>query len=389
MNKSHQLIGDGPYACIVRNPDGVSWRLVRMDDDIDMQVNGKPLHLVHYLNHGDRITWEYKEFIFTTEDSKADEARKYYSRFRKLVVGIACGFIAVTAALLLLLGSDDIRQWEIAGLKQSICKISVTDIIYQEVRLMNGMETVTTLDSTFLAEGAYSGTGFFDTEGRFITARHCVEPWIAVSDPLAEPERADIRWAAEAETFNILEADSTIYRRVVSCCTIHADGRKAHRFRTDTCLFSTGKDVIRNLRGVNDELFWRELGHEKWESALGDIAGVRTGIRGKVHIAGHEVLKELSQNTPAAHWGYESASDEANFMSSRVKYPPVRKDGRITRCLVHSSEGIIQGFSGSPVLIRHKGRIHAAGVVSRNSGNNTGTCYSVPVCELDKLTERW
>lgn len=389
MNKSFHLIGDGPYACIVRNPDGVSWRLVRMDDDIEMLVNGKPLHMVHYLSHGDRITWEEDEFIFTEENDKTEEVRKYYSRFRKLVIGIACSFVAITAAFLLLLGSDDIRQWEISVMKQSICKISVTDIIYQEVRLINGTETMITLDSVYLAEGACSGTGFFDTKGRFITARHCVEPWIAAADPLSETGRADIIWAAEAETFNILEVDENVYRRVVSCCTIHEGEKEIHRFRTDTCLFSTEKDVIRNLRGVNDELYWRELGHEKWESALGDIAGVRTGIRGKIHVAGHEILRELAQNTPAAHWGYESASEEANFMNSRIKYPPVRRDGRITRCLVHSSEGIIQGFSGSPVLIRHKGRIHAVGVVSRNSGNNTGTCYSVPVCELDKLTERW
>lgn len=99
---------------------------------------------------------------------------------------------------------------------------------------------------------------------------------------------------------------------------------------------------IRNLRGVNDELYWRELGHAKWESALGDIASVSTGMKGSIHIAGREILESLSQNTPAAHWGYESASEDANFMTSRIKYAPTRKGGRITRCLVHSSKGIIQ-----------------------------------------------
>ena len=388
MSKSYHLLGDGPYACMVRNPDGVSWRLVRMDDDIDMKVNGKPLHIVHYLRHGDRITWGEEEFIFT-EGTGSEEAGKYFSRFRKLVIGLACGFVAITTILLLLLGSDDIRQWEMAGLKQSICKISVTDIIYQEVRITNGMKTVTAIDSVFLAEGSCSGTGFFDTKGNFITARHCVEPWIAVTDPMSEYGRPGVAWAAEAETYNILEADESTYRRVVSCCTIHEGDREIHRFRTDTCMFSIERDVIRNLRGVNDELYWRELGHEKWESALGDIAGIRTEIRGKIHVAGREILDELSQNTPAAHWGYESSSEEANFMTSRIKYPPVRKHGMISRCLVHSSDGIIQGFSGSPVLVRHNGRIHAAGVVSRNSGNNTGTCYSIPVSELNKLAERW
>ena len=180
MSKSYHLLGDGPYACMVRNPDGVSWRLVRMDDDIDMKVNGKPLHIVHYLRHGDRITWCEEEFIFT-EGTGSEEAGTYFSRFRKLVIGLACGFVAITTILLLLLGSDDIRQWEMAGLKQSICKISVTDIIYQEVRITNGMKTVTAIDSVFLAEGSCSGTGFFDTKGNFITARHCVEPWIAVT----------------------------------------------------------------------------------------------------------------------------------------------------------------------------------------------------------------
>lgn len=382
---------DGPHACIARNPDGTSWRLIRMDDDADIRVNGEQLHIVHYLKDGERITIGENgtELTFSGDDSARD-VKRYYARFRKLLIGFACGCVAVTALLLMLLGSDDIRQWEIAGHRQSICKISVTDIIYQEVRILDGQEEVMTLDSLFLAEGSCSGTGFFDTKGNFITARHCIEPWISSSDPLSEMSRKEILWAAEAETFNILNAsDTPAYRRVISYCTIHKDGKEIHRFRTDTCRFSTEKDVIRNLRGVNDELYWRELGHARWESALGDIASVATGIKGHIHIAGREVLESLSQNAPAAHWGYESASEDANFMTSRIKYAPTRKGGRITRCLVHSSKGIIQGFSGSPVLVRHNGRIHAAGIVSKNSENNSGTCYSVPVSELEKLTERW
>ena len=382
---------DSPYACIVRNRDGISWRLVRMDDDADIRVNGEQLHIVHYLKDGERITIGENgtELIFSGKDTGID-AKRYYSKFRKLLIGFACGCVAVTALLLMLLGSDDIRQWEIARHRQSICKISVTDIIYQEVRFPDGQEEVRTLDSLFLAEGSCSGTGFFDTKGSFITARHCVEPWISSSDPLSEMSRKEILWAAEAETFNILNGqDTPVYRRVISYCTIHKDGKEIHRFRTDTCRFSTDKDVIRNLRGVNDELYWRELGHAKWESALGDIASVSTGIKGSIHIAGREILESLSQNTPAAHWGYESASEDANFMTSRIKYAPTRKGGRITRCLVHSSKGIIQGFSGSPVMVRHNGRIYAAGIVSKNSENNSGTCYSVPASELEKLTKRW
>lgn len=389
MNKSYYMIGDGPYGCIARNPDGVSWRLIRMDDDIDIRVNGKPLHIVHYLKHGDRITFGEEEIIFNEDENRTEDIKRYYSKFRKLVIGLACSFVAITAILLIMLGSDDIRQWEISGLKQSICKIRVTDIIYQEVRLFDGTETVTALDSLFLAEETCSGTGFFDTDGNFITARHCVEPWIAVTDPLSESGNEYVRWAAEAETFNILHSDDSIYRRVISCCTIHMEDNDRHHFRTDTCLFSIENDVIRNLRGVNDELYWRELGHARWESALGDITVVRTGINGKIRIAEDDLLKDISQNTPAAHWGYESAAEEANFMTSRIKYPLVRKQGRISRCLVHSSKGIIQGFSGSPVLVRFKGQIHAIGIVSKNSENNSGTCYSVPVSEMKKVTERW
>ena len=383
---------ESPYASLVRNPDGTTWRLVRMIDDMDIRINSAQLHLVHYLKDGDRIDFpDYgRELIFVQESGDRSSAAGYYSRFRRMVIGLGCCFAAVTALLLLFFGPDDIRQWEISGQKESICKITVTDIIYQEVKKVADKETAVTIDSVYLAEGTCSGTGFFDKAGRFITARHCVEPWISVSDPLSQLDRKDVAWAAEAETYNTLNDPETDgYRRVISRCVIYRGGEALLTFRTDTCLFSTDKDIVRNLRGINDELYWRELGPIKWESALGDIACVMTETKGRIRIAGKEVMDALCQNTPAAHWGYESASEQASFMNSRIKYPPFRKGGRLAGCLAHSSKGIIVGFSGSPVLVRHKGRIYAIGIVSRNNSSNSGTCHSVPACELDKLKRRW
>ena len=49
------LLGKHQTACIACNADGKTWRLIRLEEDAVIKVNGEDLHLVHYLSSGDRI----------------------------------------------------------------------------------------------------------------------------------------------------------------------------------------------------------------------------------------------------------------------------------------------------------------------------------------------
>lgn len=381
-------------ACIVPNQDGKTWRLVRLDDEAEIEVNSEPLHLVHYLTPGDRIEMEGETLRFgVRDDMSGHEFGKAYRRFRRTSV-ISASVAAIIALLVLALTVDlyrkrEIRRDELAVFESSVCKISVVSIIYQEVEVGTDSSRIKTLGTMSLNSLGGSGTGFFCDDGRFLTARHCVEPWITEEDPLAENASKAAGWAAEAETFNICGSPSdSIYRRLVSVCEIYR-GKDVIRFRSDSCLFSTGNDLVRNLRGRLDPMYWRELGNVNRMSALGDIAAVQTGIKGEIAVADKELLNSLEAERQMGHLGYENSSTSLSFMTSTLKYNPEMNGSRIVRCLEHESIEMLHGFSGSPAIVRKGRRHYAVGIVSKTHDNSSSTFFSVPVSELENLKRRW
>lgn len=384
---------DSELACICANPDAESWRLVRLDEEADIRVNSEDVHLVHYLSKGDRIDINGETWRFAGAAKSNDGHAEEYVRFKRMSIVSAISVAAL--ALIVFFASYSIRSRqpihrdEIAAYENSICKFSVVQLIYQQVRIENDTTTIETLASYAPGSDSYAGTGFFCTDGRFITARHCVEPWIQVNDPLNEDK--DVRWAIEAETFNVYKAESdSVYRRVIAKCEIYDRNKEViHTFLTDTCMFSIENDIVHNLQGRLEPKLWRSLGTINRASSLGDIVSVRTGIKGHLDIAGDELMNALKAERQVAHFGFEAASNEPRFMNSKLKYSPRVHNGQIIRCLEHECTEMVHGFSGSPAIIRHRGRYYAIGIVSKTHDNSNSTFFSVPVTELYKLKRRW
>ena len=97
--------------------------------------------------------------------------------------------------------------------KNSVLQIAVDSVYY----VMNTPESSEIIDSySYITEAGYSitGTAFITNDGRIVTARHCIEPWL--NDPeLTEKLPEEItatptRWAILAETHNLpTESDTT------------------------------------------------------------------------------------------------------------------------------------------------------------------------------------
>lgn len=394
--KEDVILGqDNELACICMNPDGKSWRIIRLDEDADIKVNSEDLHLVHYLSPNDRIDLNGDTWHFAVPKAEGDgETAAGYVRFKRLAI-ISAMSVAILATLIFcvsyrIMSRLPIHRDEISTYENSICKFSVVQLIYQQVNIKRDTTIIGTLASYTPGSDSYAGTGFFCTDGTFVTARHCVEPWIK-ENPLESCDRKDVRWAIEAETFNTYEAENdSTYRRVIAKCEIY-DNRKEviHTFTTDTCMFSTGNDLVYNIRGRLDPMLWRSLGTINRASSLGDIAAVKTGKAGSIDIASDEIMNGLRAERQVAHFGYEGASSEPRFINSKLEYSPRIHDGRIIRCLEHECTEMVHGFSGSPAIIRHRGRYYAIGIVSKTHDRSTSTFFSVPVTELENLKRRW
>ncbi|MBR5299232.1 MAG: FHA domain-containing protein [Bacteroidales bacterium] len=382
--------GNDGTAYIVRNGEENSWRIIRDADSFGIKVNGEPVHLVRYLKNGDRLEFEGKPGMFRFAESK-DETDKLLKANRKLM-RMASGAVAaiflvgviLTALVLNPRSGDDIRRSELRKYENSILKISVKEVIYQEIDIRKGVSD--TLDILKMTDETPSGSGFITEDGRFISARHCVEPWIIVQDPETRYSSGDIltRWAADAETFNITVGRDSVCRRLITICDLSRNGEHMHTFSSDTCGFHTENDLIRNLRGMNDPLYWRELGHIRSRSSLGDIISFKTSLKGRIKTADADLIATMEEDCPAVHAGYLNGHNVPNTERSRLFIRP-QKD----RCLEFKDTDVDKGMSGGPVMVRHQGKMYAVGVLSRILEQNKRVCFCVPITESYNTAKRW
>lgn len=382
-------------AYIVPDSEGVSWRLIRGDESVRILVNGEPLHLVYYLNVGDRLVFGNDSSIYRFAGGRRQDGYDTVQRLRKMTAAsvVAAIFLMVVYIVhLLTTTQDDIRRNEMRRYESSVFKISVVEVMYQAVKeTENGIVTDTIATIPFNTT-VLSGTGFLCADGKFVTARHCIEPWITIDDPVhsytssGSREHTLAKWAADAETYNIRhQKDSTKkYRRLVTICEVSRNGSKLGRIASDTGYFCTRNDLVRNLRGVRNPLYWRELGHIRSRSSLGDIVYFQTGHKGRINIAGQSFVDSLDIDTPAVHIGYPVAHSECGFERSRLEIKRQKE-----RCLEFKDTDVAEGYSGGPVMVRHNGKLYAAGVLSRIFGTNQRRCVCVPASEILNAERRW
>jgi len=379
-------------AYVVSDSEGRFWRLIRCDEAVRILVNGEPLHLVHYLNVGDRLIFGEDKTIYRFAGAQPKDTAMDISSLRRF---IAVSVASVVVLIVFLTGlflkpdpEDDIRRSEVRRYESSLYKISVKEVIYQSVTFEEQDVVYDTIGKISLDTSIPSGTGFLCTDGKLVTARHCLEPWIVRDYPDICYDKIDtlMIWAAEAETYNIRYRKDRlpICRRLISVCEITQNGYVKGRISSDTCFFNIRNDVIRNLRGVNDPLYWRELGHIRSRSSLGDIAYFNTGTKGEIQMVEEAYIDSLMADVPAAHLGYPSGHTDVGFERSRLSIRR-QKD----RCLEFKDTDVGKGYSGGPVMVRHNGRLCVVGVLSRIFDANQRRCVCVPVSEIAKAERRW
>jgi hypothetical protein len=385
-------------AYIVADDGGTSWRLIRSDESVRILVNGESLHLVHYLNIGDRLVFGEDKTVYRFAGAeplkRAEDGISGLKKMTMLSVAAAVLLAAVlSVGLHLRIDPDDeIRRSEVRRYESSLFKIAVKEVIYQQVSLTDQGLVCDTIGRIALDMSVPSGTCFLCTDGKLVTARHCIEPWIVADEPASLYDSYDSDdnlltvWAADAETYNVLHGKDPekTYKRLVSVCEVSRDGVVLGTVSSDTCFFNIRNDVVRNLRGVRNPLYWRELGHIRSRSSLGDIAYFQTMHKGSISLAEESYVDSLEAGTPAAHLGYPLGRSESSFERSLLTLRR-QKD----RCLEFKDTDVAKGYSGGPVMVRHNRKLYAVGVLSRVFDQNQRSCVCVPSSEILNAGRRW
>lgn len=406
---------DTIFAVIEKRTDGKGWKLIGLSPykEHEIRVNGTPIHHVHFLNDGDRISFsgQRQELTFSIrEDDKYTTSGIVVMgkrNNRSVIVWLALISLALIGFVLYQLSNAQMSDSMINSAKQSVFQISV-----DSVQLVAHYG-----DSNVICRTAYLkdefGTAFLTTDGSLVTARHCIEPWLNLPegtrmDTLCESTPLHIRMALEAVTRNVIaesEDDSTRWQMVSYCSLRKPEVSNSVLLRiTSTEFFvDDSRDHIMEFGDFSHQYFWRSIKVRPHRSdmMLGDIAFLRNASEllhqtGTIKMATKEEVAKLCHkaNRDLIIVGRMSNNTESKQLQSPNAHLMLQiteancSNGYPNTVIAHDGN-ISHGFSGGPVLTR-SGLFSwcVIGVVSVTDTDNNNWYYSVPISEIERINNR-
>lgn len=376
------------YASIIRNEDGQSWRIVKRSQHIDINIEGKgSVGYAHQLVDGDIILFNGQSMALSFHrhyDDKYDEAEQG-TGWHWALAGVL-GLIALVAVALGMGNRQDgICDKDIEPLEESIFFVKVDSVC--RVLAANGTEIC--LSPTKMLEGdAPTGTAFLTTEGKLITARHCVEYWIGTNFDLttkvADLKEDDIvRWAIETETFNQAHDTDSVSQLRVYFSVFDFMGNKKYSFAsTDEHVhINKENDGVFMLADFDQDYYWRSIRpyFTDRQMELGDILWIDSlEEQGIVKVASRAQLEHVKNGTKLMICGYPLTGIGDKRMT--FTEGTIRRNAQTESENLFFESNINHGFSGGPVLMKVGNDVVAIGVVSRVDSISSGLYkWAVPV----------
>lgn len=379
------------YATIILNEDGKSWRIVKRSQHIDISIAGKgTIGYAHQLSDGDIIQFSDQSMALCFHshyDDKYDEDEKKIP-WQWVVAGVLALMAMMAVAVVFGNKRGGISNEDVEPLEESVYIVKVDSV--RQVLVANGVEECIA-PAKVLAGDAPTGTAFLTTDGKLITARHCVEYWIGTNLDLttkvaALGEDDIVRWAIETETFNQLHDKDSVRQLQVFFSLFDFMGNKKYSFTsTDKQVhMNKDKDGVFMLADFTQDYYWRSVRpyFKDRQMELGDILWI-DGIKeeGKVSLAGPEQMQNVKNGTKLMICGYPMTGIGDKRMT--FTEGTIRRNAQTDSENLFFESNINHGFSGGPVLMKAGSDIVAIGVVSRVDSISSGLYkWAVPISEV-------
>lgn len=234
-------------------------------------------------------------------------------------------------------------------------------VFYIETYVMvsNGSTTET------IKQMSSCGTGFLLDNGTFVTARHCVEPWLynfsdlgislnAMSVESQNVYAIIVAYDMQGNSYTFKSTDFAINRSHDEIISFPDDNGNRVRIRIAKYIGDIGKKIMNS---------------SDWASVKRDYKG-NALPKGKIHID-----KDLSVNLPAgtelhvlgfpAGLGVMDSKKSDKVVEPIYNSMKVARDGLNSAGLIMVSQGFAHGNSGGPVFALKDGNLYAIGVVSK------------------------
>ena len=395
---------DECYAVVKPGGKSGEWLIVSTSDYVRTYVNGSEVVLLHYLSNGDRISFggETQELQFQIRrDAKYDvcqPALRISAPMQRRTIAL---LVLIPLLLFILLGGyiyhvdqkAAVRQTLLDDVRNDVLQLSVDTVFYLRVTSSD----TTILDTySYVADKGHTinGTAFVTDDHRIVTARHCIEPWLndASVDTMTVLQHVNsvpVRWALEAETYNQLHENDTLYK-VVSVCKLYRGTYGTEKFGnavlSSSFYVDSHRDDIVEKGDFSHVYYWRSIveTYSYKDMMLGDVAWMSTDSLGKISTPSAKMLASLLHEKQdiemMGYPEYRTASFEHVSGTVQVSCKP-------GEMIVHNGR-LIHGYSGGPVLVVESGKVYVVGVISRIDPSGGERMYSVPINELAKRNPR-
>ena len=394
-------------AVIVPGSNAEGWAIVRRNDVQEISVNGEQLAIARPLADGDEITVnDGKECVklrFTVHrDGNYDPAMGVIHNQRSAgsthLMAIAAVVLALGAAIMGIVafqGGHNLRHENLGHYNPSIYHIT-TDSVYLKVDTVIGGEVCQVIVDAIALENVAEGTCFLTEDGIFVTARHCIEPWLNDEqwDGVSRNESMspEVSLATRAETANRLSGTNRYH--LCSRCVI-SNGVERYEYLSTDFAMNKSRDQVVCLGTPDNPIYWRTIFSlaNRRDMELGDVAYVASnGLTGEIRMASREELSQFDRQTDndIVVMGFPlNDNDVTNVIfksygnSQHLELDP--RSGKPIGC-IQMLASINPGNSGGPVLALIGGQVRAIGIVSKADGRATqGTFWAVPITEVSDL----
>ena len=396
---------DAVYAVIVKREADKGWKLIRMSPykEHEVRVNGMPVENVHLLTDNDRIAFEGQknELVFNVRDDDTYTASGIVmAQGGNKMVKI---WMIVMTLGLLLFGLGYYYNQSITTSMINKAKTSTYRIVIDTMKLVKVQDGVPTVLE--MCTDTYRGTIFLTDDSLLVTARHCVEPWLNVSDNLDLDTISDevpqhVKMALKAVTHEFL-GDESYELKMISVCSIYQiEPEYKYLFSVESGDFVMDKsrDNIKEYGDYDHLYYWYSISASQRNNdmMMGDFAFIPTkGLPikpcGTIHLAREKDFQRIARQDviDVVMLGYPSTMlvKENKILTERGELKnsiQLDENGMVKHVIAHNGN-IVPGYSGGPVLTKQGFRWHAIGVVSVTDKYVDNRFYSVPVIEIERM----
>lgn len=391
-----------PVVFATIQPTESGWIIVRRTDFYDISVNGARLHVAQMLADKDEITLSDDTNTTTVKfeifkDGEYDAARGLvYNRRSTSYLGLLCIVLALFALgvacyTLTRSRSTDIEHKNLGGYNKYIYQITV-DSVYLFHRISKDGHIYEKVDSAVRMENAIAGTCFLTDNNLIVTARHCIEPWIADEKWNGVDTTADMppatKFAVIAETNN--QKNGNDEYGVKSHCVI-SRGNYTKSFYSTEFHINQSRDKVLKLGTDEKPLYWRTVipvAHRR-DMELGDYAYVEkpSDLREKKGMT-LATMKDFEKfrrqdSHQVAFMGFpltDNHTDSVNTDYGFIQSWELNKEN-FAGCIQITGKAS-NGNSGGPVLAFIGGEIKVIGIVSKADLRSEKNFWAVPITEV-------